>query len=91
MNKFQIDEHLFYSKMNIRDYKSFNPILCIVKKIEKVKIDGGHSNLIYTVGFVSSIGWDVVDRSDRSDKELNEGCLHRSLDALKEIHRKSTK
>ncbi len=85
MNKFNIDEELFYTKIDFRNVKEFKPILVRVKKIEKID----NNQIIYTVKFISSIGWSASDRLDRNEKQLSEGCLNRSLDVLKAIHDKA--
>lgn len=85
-NKFNINQELFYIHVDIRNYKEFKPILVRVVKIELIEI-----NIIYTVKFISSIGWNIEDRNIRNLKEINENCLYSSLDVLKVIHEKAVK
>lgn len=87
MNKFNIDEPLFYSKHEIGNSKAFNPVLVRVQKIEKIT----NGQIIYTVTFISTVGWETKDRQVKQAQEMAEDCLYRNLEALKEVHAKATK
>lgn len=89
MNRYSIDQYLFYNAIDIRDIKQCNVTLCRVEKIEKINIDGGHSSIIYTVKFIKAINYKLKERIS-GPKELSEGCLHTSMDVLIAIHEKAT-
>lgn len=86
MNKFNIDQYLYYNCLiDILD-QDFHPVLVIVRKIEK--IDNGQ--IIYTVKFVKFIGFDIKSaRELKQEKQLSEGCLFTDLNTLKAIFDKS--
>lgn len=85
MNKFNINDYLYYTSIDIENYKNFRPILCIVKKIEEIE----NGQIIYTVKFHSFIGWASNDRILKQKRDLAEGCLYRDLESLKAVHNKA--
>lgn len=90
MNKYNIDDELFYDSMDVFD-QTFRPILVRVTGIEKIE----NGQIIYTVKYIKAVGWNIpnvtmADRYLRSKKEINERSLYRDLEALRTIYNKST-